>query len=146
FFKGIMDTFPDTFILSVWKGNIMVAAVMTFVFKDRVIPYYSGALREYHRHAVNDFLYWELMRYGCENGYRVFDFGRSKRDTGSYDFKRHWGFTPVTLPFLYNLVNSKEMPEVNPANPKYIAMINIWRKLPLSVTKWLGPKINRKIP
>jgi FemAB-related protein (PEP-CTERM system-associated) len=40
FFKGIMDTFPDTFILSVWKGNVMVAAVMTFVFKDRVIPSY----------------------------------------------------------------------------------------------------------
>jgi FemAB-related protein (PEP-CTERM system-associated) len=146
FFKDIMDIFPDTFILSVWKKNVMVAAVMTFIFKDRVVPYYSGALKEYHRYAVNDFLYWELMRYGCENGYRVFDFGRSKRDTGSYHFKRHWGFTPVTLPFLYYLVNSKEMPEVNPTNSKYKAVINIWRKLPLSVTKWLGPKINRKIP
>lgn len=146
FFKGIMDIFPDTFILSVWKKNVMVAAVMTFVFKERIIPYYSGALREYQRYAVNDFLYWELMKYGCDNGYRVFDFGRSKRDTGSYDFKRHWGFTPETLPFLYNLVKSKEMPEVNPSNPKYTAMIKIWRKLPLSVTKWLGPKINRKIP
>ncbi len=146
FLNGIMDTFPQTFILSVWKDGKIVAAVMTFVFKERLIPYYSGALKEYNQHAVNDFMYWDLMRYGSENGYNIFDFGRSKKNTGPYDFKRHWGFNPVTLPFLYYLVTKKKMPEVNPSNPRYSFIINIWKRLPLSFTKWLGPKINRKIP
>ena len=146
YFENIMKIFPQTFILSVWKDNIMVAAVMTFTFKDRLMPYFSGALKEYFRYAANDFMYWELMRYGCEKGYKVFDFGRSKKGTGSYDFKRHWGFEPKDLPYAYYLVAMKDMPNISPVNPKYSAMINIWKKLPLCVANWLGPKIVRNIP
>jgi FemAB-related protein (PEP-CTERM system-associated) len=146
YLKSIIDTFPKAFILSVWKDRKIVAAVMTFVFKERLIPYYSGALKEYNQLAVNDFMYWDLMRYGSDNGYKLFDFGRSKRNTGSYDFKRHWGFNPETLPFLYYLVTKNKMPEVNPSNPRYSLIINTWKRLPLSFTKWLGPKINRMIP
>jgi CelD/BcsL family acetyltransferase involved in cellulose biosynthesis len=126
--------------------NLIVAAVFTFVFKERIIPYFSGTLSEYNRYAINDFMYWELMKYGCEHDFSIFDFGRSKKDTGSFHFKRHWGFEPVTLPFLYQLVEQRDMPEVNPANPKYSLMINVWRKLPLAVTKWIGPRVNRYIP
>ena len=146
FILKIMDTFPQTFILSICKGNTMVAAVMSFVFKERLIPYFSGALKKYYQYAVNDFIYWELMKFGCKNGYKTFDFGRSKRGTGSYHFKRHWGFEPENLPFLYFLIDRKKMPEVNPTNPKYSTIINVWRNLPLPITKWLGPVINRKIP
>lgn len=146
YFENIIKIFPQTFILSVWKDNIMVAAVMTFIFKDRLMPYFSGALKEYFRYAANDFMYWELMRYGCEEGYKFFDFGRSKKGTGSYDFKRHWGFEPKDLPYTYYLVAMKDMPNISPVNPKYSAMVNIWKKLPLFVANWLGPKIVRNIP
>lgn len=146
FFENIMQAFPQTFILSVWKDNVMAAAVMTFVFKDMLMPYFSGDSKEYIKYAINDFMYWELMRYGCEKGFKVFDFGRSKKGTGSYDFKRHWGFEPTPLPYHYYLVNQKEMPNVSPVNPKYHAMINVWRRLPLSVANWLGPRLVRNIP
>jgi len=146
YFEITMEVFPEAFILSVWKNNVMVAGVMTFIFRDILMPYYSGALREYFKYAVNDFMYWELMRYGCENGYKVFDFGRSKKGTGSYDFKRHWGFEPKDLPYRYYTVAKKDTPNISPANPKYTAMINIWKKLPLPVANWLGPKIIKNIP
>ena len=146
YFENIMNIFSETFILSVWKDNMMVSGVMTFKFKNRLMPYYGGALEKYFQYAVNDFMYWELMRYGCENGFKVFDFGRSKKGTGSFDFKRHWGFEPTELPYMYCLAVKKDMPNISPANPKYNAMINIWKKLPLSVANWLGPKIVRSIP
>jgi FemAB-related protein (PEP-CTERM system-associated) len=146
YFVNLMDFFPRTFILSIWKGNKMVAGVMTFIFKDRLMPYYGGALKNYYQYAVNDFMYWELMKYGCENKFRVFDFGRSKKGTGAYEFKRHWGFEPEALPYSYSLINRKEMPNVSPANPKYSAVINIWKKMPLFLTNWLGPKLVRSIP
>ena len=146
YFENIMNIFPETFILSVWKDNMMVAGIMTFKFKERLMPYYGGALEKYFQYAVNDFMYWELMRYGCENGFKVFDFGRSKKGTGSFDFKRHWGFEPTELPYMYCLAARKDMPNISPANPKYNTMINIWKRLPLPVTKWLGPKIVRNIP
>ena len=146
YLENIMKKFQGTFILTVWKDNVMVAGVMTFVFKDRLMPYFSGALKEYYQYAVNDFMYWELMKYGCEKGCRIFDFGRSKKGTGSYDFKKHWGFEPRALPYKYYLAKKRKVPNISPANPKYSTMINIWRKLPLRVANWLGPKINRYIP
>jgi hypothetical protein len=86
-------------------------------------------------------MYWELMRYGCEHGYKLFDFGRSKADTGSFHFKRHWGFTPDPLAYQYHLVKLKELPNNSPSNPKYKKRIELWRKLPLPVTKVIGPHI-----
>jgi FemAB-related protein (PEP-CTERM system-associated) len=146
FFRALMENFNDSFILSVWKDGEMVAGVLTFVFKDTLMPYYGGALREYFHYSVNDFMYWELMRYGCEKGYKSFDFGRSKRNAGSYHFKRHWGFEPADLNYYYYLVKARDMPNVSPANPKYKLLINIWKRLPVTVTNWLGPKLVTGIP
>lgn len=146
FFKALLENLKDSFILSVWKNEKMVAGVLTFVFKDIVMPYYGGGLRECFHYAANDFMYWELMRYGCEKGYRVFDFGRSKKDTGPYHFKRHWGFEPEELNYCYYLVKAKDMPNVSPVNPKYKLFITIWKRLPLTMTNWLGPKLVRGIP
>ena len=146
FFRTLMEEFKDSFILSVWKGEKMVAGVLTFVFRDTVMPYYGGGLREYFEYAVNDFMYWERMKWGCENGYKVFDFGRSKKETGAFHFKRHWGFEPTDLDYRFYLVNARQMPNVSPVNPKYSLMINVWKKLPFPVANWLGPKLVRGIP
>jgi FemAB-related protein (PEP-CTERM system-associated) len=146
FFRSLMENFSDSFILSVWKDGTMVAGVLTFVFKGILMPYYGGGRRGYFDYAVNDFMYWELMKYGCENGFTTFDFGRSKRDVGSYRFKKHWGFEPAPLDYRCYLVNAKEVPNVSPVNPKYQLMITVWKRLPLSVTNWLGPKLVKGIP
>lgn len=147
YLRNIMDIFDESCkILSVWHDNRMVAAVMTFFFKETVIPYYSGAVKEYYKRAVSDYMYWELMKYSCENGYRVFDFGRSKKGTGPYNFKRHWGFEPEPLPYQYYLVRDKEVPNLNPTNPKFSTFISIWKKLPVPITKILGPQIVKLIP
>ena len=146
FFRSLMEEFSDSFILSIWKDGKMVAGVLTFVHADALLPYYGGGLREYFDLAINDFMYWELMKYGCANGYKLFDFGRSKKDTGSYKFKKHWGFEPTNLDYQFYLVKRKELPNVSPVNPKYRLMINAWKKLPLPVANWLGPKLVRGIP
>ena len=83
----------------------------------------------------------ELMKLGCEQGYRVFDYGRSKVDTGSYHFKRHWGFEPEPLHYQYYLNTLDELPNLSPANPKYRLMIKLWQKMPFAITKVVGPPI-----
>jgi FemAB-related protein (PEP-CTERM system-associated) len=123
------------------KDKIPIAAVMSFFYKDQVVPYWAGSKPEYRKFAPNDFMYWQLMKYGCENGYKVFDYGRSKMGTGSFNFKRHWGFEPTQLAYQYHLVNATEMPNLSPANPKYKRKIEMWRKLPLGATKIIGPRL-----
>ncbi|MGH7847854.1 MAG: FemAB family XrtA/PEP-CTERM system-associated protein, partial [Candidatus Binatia bacterium] len=99
YFQALQATFGEQckLLLVEYQGKA-VAGVLTFFYKDQVLPYYGGSLPNYRHVAPNDFMYWELMSFGAAHGYRVFDFGRSKRETGSFDFKRHWGFEPMALP------------------------------------------------
>ena len=54
------------------KEKIPIAGVLTFFFKDQILPYYAGSLFEYRKLAPNDFMYWALMSYGCEKGYKIY--------------------------------------------------------------------------
>jgi FemAB-related protein (PEP-CTERM system-associated) len=122
-----------------------VSSVLTFYFRDEVLPYYAGDAVSARELAANDFKYWELMRRACERGLRVFDYGRSKRDTGSFDFKKNWGFVPAPLHYEYVLRHGDAIPQNNPSNPKYKAMIALWRRLPLGVANAIGPHIVRSL-
>ena len=85
------------------------------------------------------------MRRSAEQGYRLFDFGRSKSGTGPYSFKKNFGFKAQALPYEYYLVTANEVPDVNPLNPKYRMMINVWSKLPLPVAHFIGPFLARSL-
>ena len=108
---------------------------MSFYFRDEVLPYYAGDTAQARDLAANDFKYWELMRRACERGVRLFDYGRSKQGTGSYAFKKNWGFEPSPLAYEYALYGGGAVPQNNPLNPKYRAMIALWRRLPRPVVE-----------
>lgn len=136
----------DCSVLMIKHQGQDVAAVMSFYFRDEVIPYYGGSTSVARTiKGVNHVMYWELMRYSAEQGYRVFDFGRSKAGTGPYSFKKNFGFEPQPLPYEYYLVTSTSVPDVNPLNPKYRLMINVWSRLPLPVANFMGPFLARSL-
>ena len=142
YFSLLKSTFgQDCEVLSVLKDQEVVSSVLTFYFRDEVLPYYAGDTLAARTLAANDFKYWELMRRSCERGYRLFDYGRSKLGTGSYHFKKNWGFEPTPLHYEYRLYRSTEVPDQNPLNPKYQFFIKAWRQLPLPVANWLGPQL-----
>lgn len=122
-----------------------VSSVLTFYWRDEVLPYYAGDAVAARALAANDFKYWELMRDSAERGYRLFDYGRSKRGTGSFDFKKNWGFEPQPLHYEYRLVRGKHVPEHNPLNPKYRLLINLWQRLPLPLANLIGPHIVKNL-
>ena len=122
-----------------------LASVLNFYFRDEVLPFYGGGLAIARSLAANDFMYWEVMRRACERGYRIFDFGRSKVGTGSYAFKRNWGFEPTPLVYQFRLAQGHAMPDLNPLNPKLAAFVAAWKHLLLVLTNRLGPLIVRGI-
>ncbi len=139
-FRAIRDEFgSDVDVVTVKHEGNVVASVMNYYFRDQVLPFYGGGISAARNLAANDFMYWEVMRRAVERGCRVFDFGRSKIDTGSFRFKKHWGFEPQPLYYEYHLVKATEMPDLNPNNPKYRLFINAWKKLPVSVSRMIGP-------
>lgn len=136
----------DCELLTVWKDDVLLSGVLTLFFEDQVLPYYGGALRQGLPYAVNDFMYWELFCHAAKLGYRVFDFGRSREGTGAYQFKRHWGFEPSPLPYQYVLRDGAEMPDVSPANSRMRLAVRAWRRMPLAVTKVVGPRLTKYLP
>ena len=145
-FSNCMNEFGDKCkIFSVhWKDKL-ISAVLTFFYRNEVIPYYGGSIRKYNHLGANNFMYWMLMKYGCENGYRVFDFGRSKKGTGSFDFKKRWGMTMTDLPYRYGLLRRQSLPDTSPLNPKFALAIRLWSKLPIPVANTLGPLISKNL-
>lgn len=133
-------------ILIIKKDGHPLSGVLSFFFKDEVIPYYFGAYPASREYAANDFLYWKLMVTAMERGCTSFDFGRSKKDTGPFRFKKHWGFEPKPLPYQFYLNKISELPNISPANPKYRQRIELWKKMPLWTTKLIGPRIVKYIP
>lgn len=147
YFDAIQEAFgEDCEIMTIFKDGDPVASVMSFYFRDEVIPYYGGSIAAARRWMANDFMYWELLRRACEAGLRVFDYGRSRIGTGSYSFKKHWGFTPEPLHFQYHLVRQADMPDLSPGNPKYRMAIAVWKRLPTALTRVVGPRIARGLP
>jgi FemAB-related protein (PEP-CTERM system-associated) len=129
----------------VTEDNRLVAAVLSFYWRDEVVPYYGGGMDLAREVAGNDFMYWNLMQAAAARGCRIFDFGRSKLGTGAYDFKKNWGFTAQHLPYEYKLYGSDALPDNNPLNPKYQLFIKMWKKLPLPLANFMGPYIVRNL-
>lgn len=123
----------------------LVASVLSFYWRDEVVPYYGGGMDLAREVAGNDFMYWNLMQAAAARGCRIFDYGRSKLGTGAYDFKKNWGFTATPLPYEYKLYASSQLPDNNPLNPKYQLFIKMWKKLPLPVANFLGPYLVRNL-
>lgn len=143
---SLMQAFgDDAEILTISAGEKPVLSLMSFYFRDRVMPYYFGARRDAREQRAYDLAIWLQMCRAVERGARVFDFGRSKIGTGSFDYKVYWGFEPKPLQYQYKLIGAREVPNVSPTNPKFSAASAVWRRLPLSVANLTGPLLARHL-
>ncbi|MBN1464820.1 FemAB family PEP-CTERM system-associated protein [candidate division KSB1 bacterium] len=146
-FQTCLEVLQDkASILYVYDQDKVIAGVMSFYHKDTVLPYYSGMLSDVKSVAPHNLMYLALMEDARERGYRTFDFGRSKIGTGPASFKKHMGFEPMNLPYQFYLRNGKDLPNRNQTNPKYAKALNIWKRLPLPVTKIVGPHVVKMFP
>ncbi len=148
FFRSILRAFPETsWICTVrTKDGQPAAAGFLVGFKETLEIPWASSLRQYNRISPNMLLYWTVLSMGCEKGYGSFDFGRSTPGEGTFRFKEQWGAKPIQLYWHYWMKNGQKPPELNPHNPKYRLAINIWKRLPVSVTRLIGPAIVKNLP
>jgi len=143
-FAAMLEEFgEESDILSVFKDGRPLSSVLSFYYKNTVMPYWSGGTLEARNFRANDYLYYSLMCHGSRRGCVRFDFDRSKVGTGPYDFKKLWGFEPQPLVYGVRTANGAAPRDINPLNPKYRLKIAMWQKLPLSVANRVGPLIAR---
>ena len=129
------------------QDDVTMVAVMSFLYKDRVYAYYSGAHEAVRGTGSNDFVYCKIMEWAVQRGYRCFDFGRSRRDSGAASFKKNMGFTAEDLHYQYMLLaDDAKLPTFNPSNPKLSRPRQLWSKLPLFMANSLGGKLSQYLP
>jgi len=144
YLQAVKDTFGDSCeVLTIRHENELLSSVMSFRFRNEILPYYGGGGLAARRFGANDFMYWKVMEGACQSGLELFDFGRSLKGTGAYNFKKYWGFEPEPLSYEYSLVESNSVPQLDPSNQRYRLLINAWSKLPLPLARLIGPPIAR---
>lgn len=147
FFRNILERFPErAHICTVYAGSAPAASGLLIGFRDTLEIPWASSIRAFNKFSPNMALYWSCLRLAIEKGFSRFDFGRSTPGEGTYKFKEQWGAKPRQLYWHYWIKGGGLMPEVNPKNPKYRAMINIWKRLPLCLTRLIGPGIVKNIP
>jgi serine/alanine adding enzyme len=132
-------------VITVWHERKPIAVGITLGFGSSVEIPWASALRKYNNYSPNMMLYWEAIKTACSDGYRVFDFGRSSRDSSTYRFKEQWGARPLELHWYYKVL-AGEVPDVNPKSPKFSLLVNCWKHLPLGLANRIGPWITRGLP
>ena len=148
FFTALIESLPGAhWTAVVRRDNKPVAGLITFLYKDRVLPYFFGATSEARScHAAN-FIYLCTMERGVEEGYRIFDFGRSRKDnTGSCNFKRFQGFQPRELGYQQYTAPGRRPVNLSPSNPRIQLARKAWRLLPLPLATRLGAVLSKHIP
>ena len=147
FYTMVAEFGTDCEVHLVRRGKEALAAVMTFAYGDTLLAYYSGtnegADSEF---SASNFMYMALQEWAVEQGFKRFDFGRSRRDSGALDFKRRQGFEPQEMAYRYLLVKSNGLPSFTPSNPKTAILRNTWTKLPPWAVRRLSGGLARFLP
>jgi len=147
-FRGILEQFErDVFVHLVRLGDKPLAAVMSFAYDKTLIAYYAGTQPGADRaYSASNFMYMALQEWAVERGFRVFDFCRSRRDSGAFEFKRHQGFEPRPLNYLYHLERGAKPPAFTPSNPRTKVLRTAWSHLPEWLARSLSDHLARFLP
>ena len=142
----VLKGFPEkSRIVMVYKDIKPLACSLIVGFKDTLENPWASSLREYSRLAPNMLLYWTMLEYACDNGFKYFDFGRSSTDEGTYKFKKQWGAEAIPLYWNYISLDGKPMDTGISEKSSFGLAAQVWKKLPVWVTKSIGPRIRKYI-
>jgi FemAB-related protein (PEP-CTERM system-associated) len=145
-FASILRHFPNEAELCVVRADkTPVASALLLHGKGVTEVPSASSLREYNSTCANMLMYWNLLDRTVQRGQAVFDFGRSTTDGNTYRFKKQWGAVPEPAVWQY-YTRGGQAADLRPDNPRYQRMIRVWQRLPLRLTRWIGPMIVRGIP
>ena len=146
FIRQILLGFPERAnIFVVYGRGVPMACSLTLGFNGVLSNPWASSLRRYSQFAPNMLLYWTMLEHACRQGYRAFDFGRSTVDEGTYRFKEQWGAKPAPLHWYRFTRNGLSSNEVTSDGRWMNRAMECWKRLPVPVTRVLGPRIRRHI-
>lgn len=146
-FKEILLTFPDNAFLAIAELNGTPLAVGFLLgYRDKLEIPWASSVRKKNYLGANMLMYREILKEAIERNYQYFDFGRSTKGAATHRFKKQWGAKEHDLHWHYWTRDGQGIPELNPDNPKFKLAIKLWQKLPVAITRIIGPGLARNLP
>jgi len=144
YLQQVLDAFAShARLLIVKQGGATVGGLVAIIFKDRVVVPWAACLKEYFPLCPNMLLYWEAIKTASAAGASRFDFGRSTRNSGTYQFKRQWGAEEEPL-FWYRIPTTAPRARPRASSPAASdLLVRMWQRLPLAFTRQVGPHLRR---
>jgi FemAB-related protein (PEP-CTERM system-associated) len=147
FFRNLLEHLGESARLVVVTLNGKPAGcAFLLTHADQMEIPWASTLREFNTMGINMFMYWKVLEHAVTSGYVVFDFGRCSKDAGTYRFKQQWGAQPIPMHWDYCLPEGDSLPELNPNNPKFKLLIAVWQRLPVWLTRLIGPPVVKNLP
>ena len=136
-------------IVVVYQAATPVAASIMVGFNTVMTNPWSSALRSHSQLSPNMLLYWTMLAYASDSGYRYFDFGRSTPGEGTYRFKTQWGAQPQAMYWYTIWLQGSLQPALIKDDPQQGRLraiaVYLWRRMPVSVSRIIGPLIRKHI-
>ena len=147
FFLEILRAFPRRIEICVvrWKGQSVAAAFLN-TYREVIESQWAASIRPSLPLKPNMFLHWNVLCHAAERGLRMFDFGRSWVDSGTYLYKMRWGGQAVPLHWNYWYPQGRSVKGVTRQDPKFQPFIRVWKRLPLPLATMLGSQLVRYLP
>jgi FemAB-related protein (PEP-CTERM system-associated) len=147
FFRSVLRHLPATTrVFCAWVGDTPIAASIVVGQGDTLEVPWASSIRDFNPLCANVLVYWAMQQFAVARGFARFDFGRSTPLEGTYHFKRQWGAEPHPVAWEYWTAATQALPDLSPKNPRYGRAVALWQKLPVPVTRLVGPWIVRNIP
>lgn len=148
FFEAIAAEFPeDAWFGCAWLQERPVACGAGFRWGGEFEMTWASSLVEHNRIAPNMLVYWAFMERAIAERAAVFNFGRCTPDSGTHRFKRQWGSRDEQL-WWYQQSSGDEGESATPSpdQGRYRWAPALWRRLPLRLSRILGPHLVKSIP
>ncbi len=145
FVRVLQEFAGNARIFLVTKEQAPIAGGLTISLGDTVVNPWASSLRTFSALSPNMLLYWTMLEFACNSGFRFFDFGRSSPDGGTYRFKAQWGAAPVPLNWGYISLTADPPAPASTQRDGLDRFTRYWKRLPVALTSVLGPVIRRQI-
>lgn len=143
-FTRLLEYWPQyTRVFLVRLNGVCVGGGFVRWYKEIMEILWAATLKEYNSYCPNLFMYWEVLKFAIAKKMKWFDLGRCDPDGPTYHFKERLGGQKRMLYYYTWVPEGSEFIAFSPESDRYRWKVALWKKLPLPLTRLVGPWISR---
>ncbi|HLO18433.1 MAG TPA: GNAT family N-acetyltransferase [Anaerolineales bacterium] len=150
FLENVIQTFPSSFSIAVvYQEERPLGGYFQLELGHTIYGMWGGTPRQFLQLRPVYLAYWEIIQDAIKQGFHRVDMGRSPAGSNASKFKGQWG--GVSQPIYQQRIvfghdRSPYQGNEFQQGRLFKLVTYLWPKLPLSIARYVGPKLRRHVP